>query len=192
MSARRQRASWLATAAAGVVLAACSFSSPTPEMRYYVLAVPPGTAPALRVPVRVEGFSIDDPYATRQLAYRTSPYRLAYYNYHRWAGSPQSVVAGAAREYLGRATPAGDGPAFELSGHIRRLEEVDGADGWQGTIAMDVTVRRQGTVVLDRAVAETEPAAERNPEAVVAALSRALGRVLDRLAADLATLGDVP
>jgi uncharacterized lipoprotein YmbA len=192
MSARWSLGSWLATAAAGVVLAACSFSSPTPELRYYVLAVPPGAAPALPVPVRVEGFGIDDPYATRQLAYRTSPYRLAYYNYHRWAGSPQVVVAGAAREYQGRTTAAGDGPAFELSGHIHRLEEVDDADGWRGALTMDVTVRRRGTVVLERAVTETEPAAERNPEAVVAALSRALGRVLDRLVADLAALDDAP
>lgn len=176
---------------AGLVATACASVRTTPEIQYYVLAVPSGDAPALPAPVRVDDFAIDDPYATRQLAYRTSPYRLAYYNYHRWAGSPEGVVAAAAREYLEQRDDDGDGAPFEIGARIRRLEEVDADDSWSGALALEFTVHRKGVLVLERAYSETEPTARRNPEAVVAALSRALERILRALAGELADLDTV-
>jgi len=45
---------------------------------------------------------------------------------------------------------------------------------------------RGGTTVLQHTYDDTEPAAARNPEAVAAALSRVLQRVLDQVATELA------
>lgn len=170
---------------AGLVAAACTGTRATPKIQYYVLAVPNGDTPALATPVRVDDFSIDDPYATRQLAYRMSPYRLAYYNFHRWAGSPEVVVASAAREYLEHGNTDAEGAPFEIGARVRRIEEIDDDDRWSGALTIEFTVRREGVVVLERSYSETERAARRNPEAVVAALSRALKRILQALAADL-------
>jgi hypothetical protein len=50
-------------------------------------------------------------------------------------------------------------------------------------------VERGGTLVLACSYAETEPAEARNPEAVAAALSRALARILDGIVAELAAPG---
>jgi uncharacterized lipoprotein YmbA len=174
-----------------LALAGCALAQSTPEMHYYVLATARDVTPRLDAPVRVGEFTIADPYATRQIAYRTSPYVLAYYNYHRWAGRPQAVVANAVREYLERASHGGIGPAFEVVADVRQLEEVDepGKGKWQGAIALDLVVTRDGKPVLARSFAETEAAETRSPEAVVAAISRALGRIMEQVVTALAERG---
>jgi ABC-type uncharacterized transport system auxiliary subunit len=170
---------------AAVALAGCSLARRTPEMRYYTLAVP-GVPPALPGPLRVGRFTADAPYATPRLAYRTSPYRIEYYVFHRWAADPGWIVASAAREYLEPAAPAADRGSWELTGTVRRLEEVDAPAGSEAALALDLRLERDGRLVLARSYAETEPAEGRRPELVVAALSRALGRILDRALADVA------
>jgi len=164
---------------------ACALTRRTPHIRYYVLTVP-GTPPALAAPVRVGTFTADQAYATPRLAYRTSPYSIDYYIYHRWAADPRQLVASATRDYLERGAGRDGGPPFVIEGNVRRLEEVDEANGRQGAIALDVRVERDGQVVLDRSYVEVEPADGKNPEAVTAALSRALGRILNQVAGDLA------
>jgi ABC-type uncharacterized transport system auxiliary subunit len=179
-----RRRAWLAAFA--VVLGACALTRRPPEMRYYTLAVP-GVPPArLPAPITVGAFTADEPYGTARLAYRTSPYRLDYYVYHRWAADPRRIVAAAARDYLERAASVVDGPPLELTGHIRRLEEADAAEGCHAVLALDVRLERAGHVSLARPYADTEPADACRPEAVAAALSLALGRILDRMVADLA------
>jgi uncharacterized lipoprotein YmbA len=177
-------------ACVALAAAACSLTRRTPELRYYTLVVPGAPAAQLAAPVRVGVVTRDQPYATARLAYRTSPYRLHYYTYHRWAADPALVVAAAARDYLEQATHAAGAPPFVLEGHLRRLEEVDdAAGGRQGALALDVRVTHDGRVVLERSYAETEPADTDTSEAVAAALSRALERVLDRVVGELATGG---
>jgi ABC-type uncharacterized transport system auxiliary subunit len=167
------------------VLAGCSFARRPPEMRYYTLAVP-GTPPASPLaPFDVGAFSADAPYAGTRLAFRTSPYRIEYYVYHRWAADPRGLVAAAARDYLERVPAVGDASPLRLTGRIRRLEEVDREGGRDGALALDIEVRQADEVVLARAYEDTEPAEGANPEATVAAISRALGRILDRVVADL-------
>jgi hypothetical protein len=82
---------------------------------------------------------------------------------------------------------SGAQPPFEVTGHIRRLEEIDDPQQWSAAIGLDLTVSRAGAVLLQKSYAETEPAEKRNPEAVAAALSRALGRILDQMLRELST-----
>ena len=169
----------------GAALVGCLVARPAPEMHYYTLAVPGAPAAGLPAPITVGAFTAEAPYATARLAYRTSPYALDYYVYHRWAADPRRLVAAAARDYLERAPTSAAGPPIALTGHIRHLEELDTTEGRRATLALDVRVVQEGRVLLARAYTETEPADARRPEAVAAALSRALGRVLDRVVRDL-------
>jgi len=182
--ARRQRGA-LTMLLGAAALSACSLASQTPEMRYYTLAVTAAPSAPLPAPLRVGAFSVDEPYASARLAYRTSPYLLEYYTYHRWAAEPRLMVPIATRDYVERAAVTGTGAPLDLTGHVRRVEEVDGASGWSAALALDLRIARGGAAVLERSYAETEPAASRSPEAVVAALSRALHRILDRALADI-------
>jgi ABC-type uncharacterized transport system auxiliary subunit len=163
----------------------CSLFRAQPHVRYYTLTLAGAPATPLEAPVTVGFFTADEPYANARLAYRSSPYRLDYYTYHRWAADPRSLVRTAIRDYFDRAT-TGSGTPFEIEGNLRRFEEVDDPAGWQGALALDVKVAHGGAIVLQHAYSETEPAEARSAEAVAAALSRALQRVLDQVAAALA------
>src|SRR6266850_2394852 len=153
-------------------LSACSVlgARPTPDTRYYTLAVQGEPPVKIAGALQVTTLTIDQPYASEGIAYRSSPYLLEYYTYHRWAGNPRTVVAAAMRDYLERASTPGARPVFEVQGHIRRLEEVDEPAGWSGALAIDLAVTRDGTVILQRSYAEKEAAEKHNPEAVAAAL----------------------
>ena len=170
----------LATTALG-----CSLFRATPHVRYYTLTLTGAPPTPLEAPVTVGFFTADEPYTTARLAYRSSPYRLDYYTYHRWAADPRALVRTAIRDYFERATTTAGTP-FEIEGNVRRLEETDDPAGWQGALALDIKVAHGGAIVLQHAYSETEPAEARNAEAVAAALSRALKRMLDQVAADLA------
>jgi ABC-type uncharacterized transport system auxiliary subunit len=171
------------------VLAGCGLVRKVPPVRYYTLAVTAPPAARLAGPVRVGIFTADQPYATERIAYRSSRYRLDYYTYHRWAADPRNLLRDAIRDYLEAAATAGSGPPLEVEGHIRRLEEVDDADGWSAALTLDLKITRGGAILLERSYTETEPAADRRPEAVAAALSRALQRILDHALADLPASG---
>lgn len=168
-----------------VVLGACAFARRPPAMRYYTLAVPGAPQGNLPAPIVVGAFTADDAYGTARLAYRTSPYRLDYYVYHRWAADPRRVLETAVRDYLERARSGTDGAPLDLTGHVRRLEELDTGKGCTAVLELEVRIERAGRVLLARPYADSEPAEACRPEAVVAALSRALGRILDRGIADL-------
>jgi len=177
----------LVAAIAAIAIAGCSLAGQSaPPVRYYTLALTGAPPTRLAAPVRVGTITSDQPYATERIAFRSSPYRLDYYTYHRWAADPRNLVRAAARDYFERGTSAGDVP-FEMEGNIRRLEEVDDPAGWQGALALDVHVARGGSIVLERAYSETEPAESKHPEAVAAALSRALQRILDQVATELSS-----
>jgi len=175
----------IAAALVATTALGCSLFRATPHIRYYTLTLTGAPATPLDAPVTVVGFTADEPYATARTAYRSSPYRLDYYNYHRWAADPRNLLRATVRDYFERGA-ARDGLPYELEGNIRRFEEVDGPAGWQGALTLDIKVARGGAIVLQRTYAETEPAEAKNPEAVAAALSRALQRVLDHVAADVA------
>lgn len=159
---------------------ACALFRRTPETHYYVLAVPGTPSGRLPAPVRVRPFAVDPAFAGERMAYSTGANRLDRYTFHRWAADPRSVVATAVRDYLERAAPADGGPPLDVQGTVRALLEVDGAgDAVAGELALDIEVRHGEAVLLRRGYVEREPAAARTPEAVAAALSRALGRVLN-------------
>jgi ABC-type uncharacterized transport system auxiliary subunit len=164
----------------------CSFFRTQPHIRYYTLTLAGAPATTLDAPVMVTGFSADEPYATARMAYRSSPYRLDYYTYHRWAADPRNLLRSTVRDYFEHGT-ARDGLSYELDGNIRRFEEVDDPAGWQAALTLDIKVAHGGAIVLQRTYAETEPAESKNAEAVAAALSRALQRILDHVAADMSS-----
>jgi ABC-type uncharacterized transport system auxiliary subunit len=170
---------------AAAMLAGCSLGRTQPNIRYYTLAISDAPPTHVDAPLRVGTISSDQPYATERIAFRTSPYQLDYYIYHRWAADPRNLVHTVTRDYFERAGGT-TGTPIEVDGNIRRLEEVDDAGSWRGALALDVRVGRGGAILFERAFTETEPAESRRPEAVAAALSRALQRILDQVLAETA------
>ena len=94
-------------------------SSQRPNPTPYTLAVMP-----LRAPEQLE---------QDRIVYRSSPVELDYYEYHRWAGRPASVLTTALTDRLRAQNVFSNVLAFDgrtktdylLRGSLQRLEEVD-------------------------------------------------------------------
>ncbi len=170
---------WLATL---VVVAGCSLARTTPSTSWYLLAVP-GAPIVMPAPVRVGPFVAEQAYGSSRFAYRTSPYELDYYQYHRWASPPRALVAGAVRDAL---VSSGDGTPIEVDGVVRRLEALESGKDASGSISLALRATRGGEVVVENVYEETVPATSRRPKDVAEALSVGLRRVLERFRDDVA------
>ena len=177
------------------LLAACG--GPLPPTKYYRLAPPPAEAPAGDGPVLVvEELHAVPLFDDTRIVYRESTLRSAYYPYQRWAADPGRMVAEFMREaYAGtgcfsRVAAEADPDAMAiLGGRVIEIEEVDVAPGrWIAQVELELVLRDPDSdrVVWSKHVHEAEPLRERNVDALAAAMSRALARVVDRTASEIA------
>lgn len=171
------------------LLSACSSS---PQIQRYQLAVAPQIETSERevnnLVLAVEPFSADVAYDQDRIVFRSSPYRLDYYHYHRWSAAPALMLADAMRQaysksgYFNLVTMGGGARAdVVLSGHVTALEEVDITDDeWQGRVWVELQLRdaRTGALVWTRAYREEEPVEELTPEGVARAITKAVTRIV--------------
>jgi ABC-type uncharacterized transport system auxiliary subunit len=190
-------------AAIALVLSACG--GKLAETRYYQLAAPgtsgrlagPGATPGTpgSMPGKlagdvlvVEPLTTDAGYDDERIVYRTTPFRVDYYQYHRWTSAPGVMVG----NYLERALensgkfravvrePTPDAPLV-LSGRVLAIEEVDRSKSeWVGRIALELalTDARTGALLWTVQLDETEPLRQQSPEGLAAALSIAMSRIV--------------
>jgi ABC-type uncharacterized transport system auxiliary subunit len=182
-------------------LAACGGSSP--QVRYYELAEQAPAKPQSGDKVLVvEALNSDTAYDDERIVYRNGPYRLDYYNYHRWSSSPGALVGSFLEKALGRTgefkAVVRDQTAdasIVLGGHITAIEEVDTDKGhWQGRIALELTLSdpKTGAIVWSQPYEESEPLAKQNPEGLAQAISIALERIAVKAAPVIAEHANAP
>jgi len=179
---------------------ACSFSQPTPRPARYGLAVErpgPATSAASGV-LQVDRVRVAPPFERQRFIYRTAEASFQSDFYRQFEAPPGSLVREATRDWLEAsglfdAVPERGGkvaPDWRLEGDVRELY----ADLRQGVVpsaVLSVEFRlldarsREPEVVFQRRYAESGAAASPEPEALVAAWSGLLARVLAALEEDL-------
>jgi ABC-type uncharacterized transport system auxiliary subunit len=164
-----------------------------PETRYYQLATPATSASSLRdtrgIALAIEPLVTDPAYDDERIVYRVTPYRLDYYNYHRWSSPPGTLIA----EYLERSfersgrfgdvTRDAQGAPVTLGGRVIALEEVDRSKTeWVGRIVVELrlTDTATGELVWSEQFEETQRLDQQSPEGLARALSAALHRIATR------------
>jgi ABC-type uncharacterized transport system auxiliary subunit len=206
--------SFAASFAALGLLASCA--GKVPETRYYQLAAPapaaaptaaaaapattpapdggePGAAPMLVL----EPLAAEEAYQDERIVYRASPYRLDYYNYHRWSAPPSMMVSGYLEQALERSgqfravvRELADGAPVVLGGRLIAIEEIDESPTrWLGRVSVELTLKdaHSGEVLWVRELTETEPLTEQTQEGLARALSKAMGRIAARAIPEIAT-----
>ena len=178
-----------------VLLFACG--GKLPETRYYQLAVPTGSAAdaAGDAVIAVEPLAVDTAYEDERIVYRTTPYRLDYYNYHRWSAQPGALVSGYLEQALAKSgrfravvRAPSDEAAFVLGGRVIAIEEIDRSKTqWVGRIVLELVLSdaKHGTTLWTRRVEETEPLRVQSPEGLAEALSIAMGRITAKIGPDV-------
>jgi ABC-type uncharacterized transport system auxiliary subunit len=181
-----------------LALAACG--GKLPETRYYQLAPSETRSHGGDGVLVLESLTTDGAYDDDRMVYRTTPFRLDYYQYHRWSSPPGVMVgnyleqaferSGKFRAVVRDMTP--DAPVA-LGGRVIALEEVDRSKTeWLGRIVLELqlTDTRSGEALWTEQLEETEPLRQQTPEGLAAALSIAMARVVAHTVPVIAGLAD--
>ena len=182
--ARGKVAAALVAALLAGLVAACGAMGTREPDRYFVLDVPPAaanaprTTPALVVmPTTVSSF-----YDTQDIAYSRAPGTRAYYQFNHWTDRPQRAVHAQLVSRLGAANSAG---GFILATHLDEI--YHDAAQQPGTARLTVSAQlvdpKSRAVVAQRVFNGAAPAASFDAPGAVDGMRRALGALLDEIAA---------
>src|ERR1700730_3890645 len=124
---------------------------------YYTLNLPPAPDPIAEektaTSIAVRQFQSSGYLRQGPIVYRTTPEEIGFYEYHRWAADPRTVVTNAVVDHLraggqfsmvsmydGR--PNND---YVFSGRLEKLEEVDSQEGVKVEVAISAQIAPVGT-----------------------------------------------
>lgn len=171
------------------ILAACG--GKLPETRFYQLAPPAIEAkPATDgLSLALENFETDAGYDDERIIYRSTPYRLDYYQYHRWSAAPGVIVGNFLEQALERSgqfkevSRNSERATAALRGRVIAIEEVDRSKTqWTGRLVLELSLvdPRTSEVLWSQQFEETEPLRTQTPEGLAEALSVAMTRIATR------------
>ncbi len=149
--------------------------------------------PRFPMTLGVEDFHVATEYRTDRLVYRESPFEVGYYNYYRWAASPEVVVRRKVMEHLvasnlfAAVEDARTAAHMDLSleGNLERIEEIEGKDLWSAHLVLELVLSApEKPPILRRRYDLTRDAAERTPLEIVKAMSGALEEAMRAFVAE--------
>jgi len=190
------RMMWTAGISLSVALEMAACGGRVPEVRYYQLGAVSTSARVGRAVLAIEPLEVASDYADDRIVYRVNPYRLDYYDYHRWSAEPGILVA----NYLERALEASgrfravvrarsSETSVVLGGRIAAIEEVDVSHArWEGRLVLELYLEdvASGKVLWSHQFEETEPMQVQSPEGLARALGAAMARISARIAPEVA------
>jgi ABC-type uncharacterized transport system auxiliary subunit len=162
---------------------------------YYTLHVPPAVdvpiAGGTRSSLAVLEFRSPAYLHQGAIVYRTSPEQVGFYQYHRWAVDPREFLTNAMIDRLRASGRFAEVNAYDghsdvdyiLSGRLEKLEEVDyeGVVRVEVALSAQITDPRAGKTVWANSASESARVEKRNVPAVVAEMSQAMDRTIQKL-----------
>jgi ABC-type uncharacterized transport system auxiliary subunit len=198
MKAHHGGAALAALALAGGCLGGLGGGAAAPPVQYYTLTAPAAAtsrAGAGRT-IAVEELRADAPFDDRRMVHRAGNYRLVYDDDHQWAAAPGVLVSDCLRrayQSTGRFGMVLSEPSSEttaiLGGRLLAFEQLDDraraghkaprARSGVGRIALELQLRdaESGRILWTRRTEQRIRLDQPTPDALAAALSRALGSI---------------
>jgi ABC-type uncharacterized transport system auxiliary subunit len=125
--------------------------------------------------------------------YRKTPEQIGFYEYHRWATDPRTLVTSAVIDHLrasGQYSTVSmyNGRAdieYVFSGKLEKMEELDYESGVKVQVAMSAEITRvdTGATVWSNSVSEVGTVSQRNVPGVVSQMNRTMETAIDKLLA---------
>ena len=182
---------------AALALAACFGGSTSEPTRYYTLAVENISMPesSAKGSVQVRKFTIDPAYQRANIVYRESAYDFMFYDLDLWASRPDHMVTQVVAEYAVKSglfesveIKGNSKPAFEISGNISAIEEVDEGSSQYARLAIEISFRKvdSNEALFEKRYEGKEPMDKREPRAMAEATSKLLGKFMEDALANMA------
>lgn len=164
---------------------------------YYTLNLPappdPPAKESVRTSIAVREFQAPSYLRQGPIVYRSTPEEIGFYEYHRWAADPRTLVTGAVIDHLrasGQYSTVSmyNGHAdngFIFSGKLEKLEEVDYQAGVKVDVAMSAQIIsvKTGATVWSNAISEVGKVPQRTVPGVVSEMNRTLDLAINKLLA---------
>ena len=162
---------------------------------YYTLNLPappdPPAAENVRTSIAVREFQSPNYLRQGPIVYRRTPEEIGFYEYHRWAADPRTLLTSAVIDHL-RASgqysmvsmydgrPNND---YVFSGRLEKLEEVDYQAGVKVEVAISAQITRvaTGAAVWSNAVSEVGTVSQRTIPGVVSEMNRTVDSAINKL-----------
>ena len=181
------------------VLSSCGGKVKYPA--YYTLNLPaPPDLPAresLRTSIAVRAFQAPGYLRQGPIVYRTTPEQIGFYEYHRWAEDPRTLLTGAVIDHLRASGQYSMVSAYNgrpdidyiFTGRLEKLEEVDYESGVKVEVAMSAQITKvaTGATVWSNAVSETRPTPQRSVPGVVSEMNRTTDMAINKLLSTVPT-----
>src|SRR5271167_3052526 len=174
---------------------------------YYTLNLPappdPPAAENVRTSIAVREFQSPGYLRQGPIVYRTTPEEIGFYEYHRWAADPRTLVTSAVVDHL-RASGQFSAVSmyngrpdinYVFSGKLEKLEEVDYEAGVKVEVVISAQITRVATnaTVWSNAVSETRPVSQRNVTGIVSQMNRTMNLAINELLSSVPqSLGSEP
>src|SRR5271165_152276 len=162
---------------------------------YYTLNLPsppdPPAAENVRSSIAVREFQSPNYLRQGPIVYRTTPEEIGFYEYHRWAADPRTLLTSAVIDHLRamgqysmvsmyNGRPDND---YIFSGKLEKLEEVDYQAGVKVEVSMSAQITKvaTGTTVWSNAVSEVGTVSQRTVPGVVSEMNRTADSAINEL-----------
>ena len=163
--------------------------------KYYTLNLPappdPPAQQSVRPSIAVREFQSPAYLRQGQIVYRTTPEQIGFYEYHRWAADPRTVLTSAVIDHLRASNQFSmvsvyDGRPeneYVFSGKLEKLEEVDYQPGVKVEVVMSAQITRiaSGATVWSNTVSEVGKVSQRNVPGVVSEMNRTVEVAINKL-----------
>ena len=183
---------------AAMTLTACFGGSTSEPTRYYTLAVENIDMPSAGNAsgrLQVRKFTIEPAYQRANIVYRESAYDFMFYDLDLWASRPDHMVTQVVAEYAVKSglfesveIKGNSKPAFEISGNISAIEEVDEGSSQSARLAIEISFRKvdSNEALFEKRYEGKEPMDKREPRAMAEATSKLLGKFMEDALANMA------
>jgi ABC-type uncharacterized transport system auxiliary subunit len=162
---------------------------------YYTLNLPappdPPAPESVRTSIAVREFQCPGYLRQGPIVYRTTPEQIGFYEYHRWAADPRTLVTSAVIDHLhasGQYSTVSiyNGRAdidYVFSGKLEKMEELDYESEVKVQVAMSAQITRvdTGVTVWSNSVSEVGTVSRRNVPGVVSEMNRTMAAAIDKL-----------
>ena len=156
------------------------------------ISMPSGNA---KGKVQVRKFTVDPAYQKANIVYRESAYDFMFYDLDLWASRPDHMITQVVAEYAVKSglfesveIKGNSKPAFEISGNISAIEEVDEGSSQSARLAIEISFRKvdSNEALFEKRYEGKEPMDKREPRAMAEATSKLLGKFMEDALANMA------